>query len=593
MTSNQNDFNKQNDIKQKNTTAHTPETTAENKPVQEAPMRPAVLPRTEEQANTSKTPQPAGQPRAAGTVNGAAVPDGAASVNGTKPLRGNPSAQRGGKSNAGGKSAGGPKKPIAIPRRERIDNTGAPPEHEKPRNALKIKNTASAALAAALLLSNVINFASSGAINRKDNKIPADKTDAETISDTAELTPNTTALPETEPFTEEDTTAAETAPETTTEAETTAEETTAETTTEETTAETTAAPEPQRNRNVAWYDSEYGGTISSATGGNIDVRIEYTVSMKAGDTEATVSAAAYLDFLNLNVRDKRVGILKIANVEKEYSTGAIKETDRAKHSIKLASLKVSAPIAMGKIELSANWELGGNYGGHYIGNIVAKGFVEITDTYEDMPKIATLDVKNILQTPELPNGCEITSLTILLNHLGFDVDKLTMSDKLLDKVVPYTDANPYKENAGNPRDAVKSYGCYAPVIYNTAVKYFSNIVPAAGDMTVYSPKDLTGSQPRELYRMISEGNPIVVWTTRQPDTAPDILRSWTAPDGTHINWKHPSHTVVLIGYDYGAGTVTICDPLYEGTTKISMGLFELRYRQMGSQAVAVTVEAHE
>ena len=67
-----------------------------------------------------------------------------------------------------------------------------------------------------------------------------------------------------------------------------------------------------------------------------------------------------------------------------------------------------------------------------------------------MPKIATLDVKNILQTPELPNGCEITSLTILINHLGFDVDKLTMADKLLDKVKPYTDANPYKENAGDP-----------------------------------------------------------------------------------------------------------------------------------------------
>ncbi|HHX54197.1 MAG TPA: C39 family peptidase [Clostridiales bacterium] len=572
MTPNQNNLNHQNGINQENLNARNSDHTAENKPGQETPLRPAPPARPGESANPAKPPRPAGQPRTAAPARGTG-----------QPHPGNR------------KSAGNAKKPFTIPKRDRIDNTGAPPESDKPRNTLKIKNTASAALAAALLLSNVIYFASSGVVNQNDVKVPAEGTDAVTVSDTAELTPDMTELPATEPVTEKDTTVIETEPETTAEAETTAPETTAEETTAETTteAETTAEPEPQRSRNVAWYDSEYSGTISSATGGNIDVRIEYKVSMKAGDTDATISATAYLDFLNLNVRDKRVGILKIANVEKEYSTGAIKETDRARHSLKLASLKVSAPIAMGKIELSANWTLGGNYGGHYFGDIVAKGFVELTDTYEDMPKIATLDVKNILQTPELPNGCEITSLTILINHLGFDVDKLTMADKLLDKVKPYTDANPYKENAGDPRDAVKSYGCYAPVIYNTAVKYFSNIVPAAGNTTIYSPKDLTGTQPRELYRMISEGNPIIVWTTRQPDTAPDILRSWTAPDGTLINWKHPSHTVVLIGYDYSAGTVTICDPLYEGSMKISMELFELRYRQMGSQAVAVTVEAHE
>ncbi|NLZ37139.1 MAG: C39 family peptidase [Clostridiales bacterium] len=572
MTPNQNDIKKNNDIINENATDRKPETVAENKPTQDIPVRPVAPPRPGEQARFTRSG------RAAAPVRGAAP--------------GNVAGQdRSGNKKSGSKE----KKPIAIPQRNRIDNTGAPPQPEKPRNALKIKNTASAALAAALLLSNVIYFASSGAINRTDVKVPAEDADAVTISDTAELTPDTTAPLETEPVTEEDTTIIETTAETTTEAETAAPETTAEETTAETTTEpeTTAEPEPQRNRNVAWYDSEYSGTINSATGGNIDVRIDYKVSMKAGDSEATISAVAYLDFLNLNVRDTRIGVLKIANVEKEYSTGAIKETDRARHSIKLASLKVSAPIAMRKVEISANWELGGNYGGHYIGNIVAKGFVEITDEYETIPKISTLDVKNVLQIPELPNGCEITSLTILINHLGFDVDKLTMADKLLDKVKPYTDANPYNENAGDPRDAVKSYGCYAPVIYETAVKYFSNIVPAAGDTTIYSPKDLTGTQPRELYKMVAAGNPIVVWVTRQVDTAPEILRSWTALDGTHINWKHPSHTVVLTGYDYNAGTVTICDPLYEGAMKISMELFELRYIQMGAQAVAITVEAHE
>ena len=44
-----------------------------------------------------------------------------------------------------------------------------------------------------------------------------------------------------------------------------------------------------------------------------------------------------------------------------------------------------------------------------------------------------LNVKCVLQNPELPTGCEITALTIVLNYLGYDVDKLTMADKYLDK----------------------------------------------------------------------------------------------------------------------------------------------------------------
>ena len=34
-----------------------------------------------------------------------------------------------------------------------------------------------------------------------------------------------------------------------------------------------------------------------------------------------------------------------------------------------------------------------------------------------------LDVPQILQNPELPNGCEITSLCEVLRYLGFDADK--------------------------------------------------------------------------------------------------------------------------------------------------------------------------
>ena len=42
-----------------------------------------------------------------------------------------------------------------------------------------------------------------------------------------------------------------------------------------------------------------------------------------------------------------------------------------------------------------------------------------------------LPVPLILQNPELPNGCEITSLCMLLRYLGFDADKCLLADNYL------------------------------------------------------------------------------------------------------------------------------------------------------------------
>ena len=42
-----------------------------------------------------------------------------------------------------------------------------------------------------------------------------------------------------------------------------------------------------------------------------------------------------------------------------------------------------------------------------------------------------IDVPTILQYPELPNGCEITSLTAVLNYFGIDVHKTEMADDYL------------------------------------------------------------------------------------------------------------------------------------------------------------------
>ena len=69
-----------------------------------------------------------------------------------------------------------------------------------------------------------------------------------------------------------------------------------------------------------------------------------------------------------------------------------------------------------------------------------------------------------MQNPELPHGCEITSLTAVLNYFGMNVSKLEMTDKYLPKQEIRTEGNqrfgpnPNEAFAGNPRD--KARGMY-------------------------------------------------------------------------------------------------------------------------------------
>ena len=57
--------------------------------------------------------------------------------------------------------------------------------------------------------------------------------------------------------------------------------------------------------------------------------------------------------------------------------------------------------------------------------------------------------------------------------------------------------------------------------------------------------------------------------------------------GETFYWKYPQHCVVLCGYDMEKGTVTLTDPLKNAPDIIDMDTFELRFKQMGSQAVII------
>lgn len=186
--------------------------------------------------------------------------------------------------------------------------------------------------------------------------------------------------------------------------------------------------------------------------------------------------------------------------------------------------------------------------------------------------------EHISQYPSLPSGDEITSLAMVLRYLKYNVDPCNLCDLYLDKgPVGFTDF--YKANVGNPRDTYNSYGCLSPVIVNSANKFIS---ANGGTHKAY---DYSGYSVKELYRQVSLGSACIVWICDDFGSTPSISRIWVV-DGKTLYLKSNMACMVLIGYDYTKGTVTLANPA-GNTFTLEMSAFEKGFADMGSYAIVV------
>ncbi|RYL94364.1 hypothetical protein EWI07_05945 [Sporolactobacillus sp. THM7-4] len=185
----------------------------------------------------------------------------------------------------------------------------------------------------------------------------------------------------------------------------------------------------------------------------------------------------------------------------------------------------------------------------------------------------------VSQKPELPNGCEITSLTMLLNSADIPVDKMTLAREI--KKVPFSSdkymgnpnegfvGNMYHGNKNNPGLAV-----YHGPIADLAGKYL-------GDRVI----DLTGSNWTRVERQISQGQPVWVITSINFQPVPDSgWRTWRTRQGT-LRISFLEHSVLVTGYD--SEHVYFNDPLSNRHgSKASKPAFIKVWKQFGSQAVS-------
>jgi uncharacterized protein YvpB len=201
-----------------------------------------------------------------------------------------------------------------------------------------------------------------------------------------------------------------------------------------------------------------------------------------------------------------------------------------------------------------------------------------------------IDIRTIFQNPELPTGCEVTALAMVLSFYGFAADKTDIARNYLPQSTYMTDSegkvyinNFYNYFLGDPFG--RGWGCFANAITATAAQYLSANESASGGR--YKAANLSGAAPADLYERLKAGVPVIVWATigmAEPVynyTYYDILT------GDRLDWFSMEHCYVLSGFDDNDGTVTLNDPL-NGIVIIERDLFETRYLQMGSQAVVIT-----
>lgn len=193
------------------------------------------------------------------------------------------------------------------------------------------------------------------------------------------------------------------------------------------------------------------------------------------------------------------------------------------------------------------------------------------------------DFDIIEQYPELPTGCEITALTMVLNYYGYQVNKVTMALDYMPKVQAefYRSEDgrlmgPDLENffVGDPTEET-GYICGTGAIVTAANRYLADV---GSDLTVAAMKNV---QPEKLYDLIDQGTPVVIWCTINMEDRAET-DGWYREDGTYMEWSTNDHGAVLIGYD--EDTVTVADPIYSRIT-VSRDQFEKIFAERGGQCV--------
>ncbi|MBA2937977.1 C39 family peptidase [Paenibacillus sp. CGMCC 1.16610] len=194
-------------------------------------------------------------------------------------------------------------------------------------------------------------------------------------------------------------------------------------------------------------------------------------------------------------------------------------------------------------------------------------------------KSAMIDAPVFSQLPELPAGCEITSLTMLLHYYGITKSKMELAAEMP------KDNTPIKLNAdgspaywGNPNIGFvgdvtrkqRGFGIYHAGLFPQLKSYIPEAI------------DITGESFELFEQQVASGIPVITWTTIDYNL-PYKWVTWDTPLGP-IQTTYAEHAVLLVGFD--ENNVYLNDPLSgKKQLQVNKAQFIESWTAMGKQGL--------
>ncbi|MGO4886547.1 C39 family peptidase [Anaerobacillus sp. MEB173] len=199
-----------------------------------------------------------------------------------------------------------------------------------------------------------------------------------------------------------------------------------------------------------------------------------------------------------------------------------------------------------------------------------------------LPIKIILDAPLVSQLPELPRGCEVASLTMMLNYAGiYEANKMQLAEEVRKDPTPYSKIDD-KIYFGDPNEGFvgdmytldnPGYGVYHEPIKELAELYLPNKVI-----------NMTGVEFDTVLYHISNGNPVwVISNVTFAELPPNAFQTWITPNGK-IDITYRLHAVLVTGFD--EEYVYFNDPLQNAKNRKTLREnFRAAWEQMGKQAI--------
>lgn len=199
---------------------------------------------------------------------------------------------------------------------------------------------------------------------------------------------------------------------------------------------------------------------------------------------------------------------------------------------------------------------------------------KVEPSVKEKKQLLEVPLINQMDEPHLKNGCEVTSLAMILNYYGIKVTKNGLADLIKKEPLNYPHNKKGNPNIGFVGDMADGPGLsvYNGPIFDLAKRYM-------GDRVV----NLTNRPFDQLLEKVHQGSP--VWVLITNNFKPGAkFRKWETPQGT-IYITFSGHSAVITGFD--KHYIYVNDPYGYKNRKVNRKDFFDAWSEMGKQAISI------